>query len=101
MQEIIYHYGKIYGAIHPTIFLLGRSTHPRDGERGRGSSPEDEAMEEGGLSDSNRPGEEGGHRTAAGGLCGGGDGWVIVWEERDAGGKEMSSCHNSPPESIT
>jgi hypothetical protein len=49
MQKIIYLYGKIDGVIHPTVFLLGRSTHPREGERGRGNSPEEEAMEEGGL----------------------------------------------------
>jgi hypothetical protein len=68
MQGTIYLHGKNFGANPPTIFLLGKSTQPREGERGRRSLPEEEAMEEGALPESSRPGVEGGHGTTAGGL---------------------------------
>jgi hypothetical protein len=65
MQGTIYLHGKDYGANPPAIYLLGKSTQPREGERRRRSLPEEEAMEEGGLPKPSRSGVEGGLGMAA------------------------------------
>jgi hypothetical protein len=50
------------------MFLLGKSTKPREGERRRKSIPEYEAMEEGGRPKFRRPGVEAVVWTVAVGL---------------------------------
>jgi hypothetical protein len=87
MHKIIHLYGKNYGEIHPAFFLLERSTHSREGERGEEANRRRKPWRREGPARFNRLGEEEELRTAAEARDGGGDGWGDVWEERDAGGK--------------